>query len=95
VPQLDATALFWGNTVSAALDNATLAAIEARGLADGRVRPALLSMIISGGMLIPGNIPNIICAGALKIRSGEWARIGIPIGLAMLGICFAVFFIMS
>ncbi|MGH7879680.1 MAG: DUF1646 family protein, partial [Candidatus Binataceae bacterium] len=76
VPQLDATALFWGNTVSAALDNATLAAIEARGLADGRVRPALLSMIISGGMLIPGNIPNIICAGALKIRSGEWARIG-------------------
>ena len=90
VPQLGATSLFWSNTVSAALDNAALAAIEARGLAGAGLRPALLSMIISGGMLIPGNIPNIICANALGIRSGEWGRIGILIGFAMLGICFAV-----
>jgi predicted cation transporter len=93
IPQLGSTALFWGNTVSAALDNAALAAIEAHGLAGARVRPALLSMIISGGMLIPGNIPNIVCASALGIRSAEWGRIGIPVGLAMLGICFALFFV--
>jgi predicted cation transporter len=57
-----------------------------------RLRPALLSMVISGGMLIPGNIPNIVCAGILEIRSVEWARVGVPIGLAMLGICFALLF---
>jgi len=43
----------------------------------------------------PGNIPNIVCAGALGIRSGEWAKIGIPIGLAMLGICFAILAIVN
>ncbi|HLW69226.1 MAG TPA: DUF1646 family protein [Candidatus Binataceae bacterium] len=95
VPHLGATTLFWGNTVSAALDNATLAAIEAHGLPAGRIRPALLSMVISGGMLIPGNLPNIVCAGALRIRSGEWSRVGIPIGVAMLGICFAVLALVS
>jgi predicted cation transporter len=95
IPQLGGTALFWGNTVSAALDNAALAAIEAHGLAGARLRPALLSMIISGGMLIPGNIPNIICASALGIRSAEWGRIGIPLGLVMLGICFALSYFTS
>lgn len=82
--------LFWANTVSAVLDNATLAALEVHGLPPADLRPVVLSMLISGGMLIPGNIPNIVCAGLLKIRSTEWARIGIPIGLGMLGICFAV-----
>jgi predicted cation transporter len=31
-------------------------------------------------MLIPGNIPNIIAAHALKIKSSEWARVGVPVG---------------
>lgn len=90
VPRLGPNLLFWGNTLSAALDNATLAALEAHGTTPIHLRPALLSMIISGGMLIPGNIPNIVCAGILRIRSAEWARVGVPIGLAMLGICFAI-----
>ena len=90
VPRVGPNLLFWGNTVSAALDNATLAALEAHGMTPVHVRPALLSMIISGGMLIPGNIPNIVCAGILDIRSAEWARVGVPIGLAILGICFAM-----
>ena len=31
-------------------------------------------------MLIPGNIPNIVAAGTLRIRASAWARIGIPNG---------------
>ncbi len=82
--------LFWANTVSAVLDNATLVALEVHDMSLGRAREAILSLLISGGLLIPGNIPNIIAAGLLRIRSGQWARIAIPIGLAMLGIYFAV-----
>ncbi len=94
IPRFGPSLLFWGNTLSAALDNATLAALETHGMTPAHLRPALLSMVISGGMLIPGNIPNIVCAGILEIRSVEWARIGVPIGVAMLGICFALLFAM-
>ncbi len=42
--------------------------------------------ILSGRMLIPGNIPNIIAANKLKISSREWARVRLPFGfLLMLG----------
>ena len=54
-----------------------------------RAQAALLSLLISGGMLIPGNVPNIVCANKLGMRSGEWARVGLPLGLIMLGIYFA------
>jgi predicted cation transporter len=90
VPRFGLGLLFWGNTLSAALDNATLAALETHGVTPLHLRPALLSMIVSGGMLIPGNIPNIICAGILRISSAEWARVGVPIGLVMLGTSFAI-----
>jgi len=90
VPMLNNAALFWANTVSAILDNATLVAIEIRALPSGRARDVILALLISGGMLIPGNIPNVIAAGALKIESGRWARIAIPIGLVTLGIYFAL-----
>ncbi|HYL59403.1 MAG TPA: DUF1646 family protein [Candidatus Acidoferrales bacterium] len=82
--------LFWVNTVSAALDNATLVALEVHSMTLERAREAILSLLISGGILIPGNIPNIVSAGALKIRSAQWARIGLPIGLTLLGIYFAL-----
>ncbi len=85
------TLLFWINTLSAVVDNATLAAIEiGPALNMHQQRAALLSLLISGGMLIPGNIPNIVAATRLQIRSREWARAGLPIGLALLIICFAV-----
>jgi predicted cation transporter len=35
-------------------------------------------------MLIPGNIPNIIAAHALKITSTEWARLGVPLGFVFM-----------
>jgi len=82
--------LFWANTVSAALDNATLVALEVHKMTLPRAREAILALLISGGMLIPGNIPNIVSAGALKIGSAQWAKVGVPMGLILLGIYFAV-----
>jgi predicted cation transporter len=49
-----------------------------------QIKSALLGLLISGGMLIPGNIPNIISAGKLKIKSSEWARFGVPVGLLIM-----------
>ena len=77
--------LFWANIVSAILDNATLAAAEiGPALSEAQIKSALLGLLISGGMLIPGNIPNIIAAQALHIKSTEWARLGVPLGLALM-----------
>ena len=50
----------------------------------------LASLLISGGMLIPGNIPNIITAGKLKISSREWARLGMPLGLLVMTVYFVI-----
>jgi predicted cation transporter len=90
VPILGDMALYWANTVSAALDNATLVALEVHHMPVPRAREAILALLISGGMLIPGNIPNIVSAGALRIGSVAWAKVGIPMGLILLGIYFAV-----
>jgi predicted cation transporter len=90
VTMLGADALFWANITSAALDNTTLVALEFHDLDIARAREALISLLIAGGMLIPGNIPNIVSAGVLRIGSGVWARTGVPLGLLMLGIYFAV-----
>jgi len=78
-------ALFWANMVSAILDNATLTAAEiGPSLTESQIKSALLGLLISGGMLIPGNIPNIIAAHALKITSKEWARLGVPLGFVFM-----------
>jgi len=77
--------LFWVNMVSAILDNATLAAAEiGPTLSEAQIKSALLGLLIAGGMLIPGNIPNIIAAHALHIKSSEWAKLGVPLGLVMM-----------
>ena len=95
VSALSNDALFWINTVSAVLDNATLVALEVHSMSLPRAREAIVALLVSGGMLIPGNIPNVISAGALKIGSGAWARVGIPMGLAGLGIYFAFLKLMA
>jgi predicted cation transporter len=83
--QIPPLALFWANIASAILDNATLAAAElGPALSDDQIKSALLGLLIAGGMLIPGNIPNIIAAHALKIKSTEWARLGVPLGLVLM-----------
>lgn len=82
---LDARWLYWINTVSAILDNATLTAAEISPLMHfDQVRAVLMSVLISGGILIPGNIPNIIAAHRLDIPSRAWARWGIPLGVRLL-----------
>jgi len=88
VGRLSAPKLFWLNTVSAALDNATLVALEVHKMDAGRARSAIIALLVSGGMLIPGNVPNIVCAGLLKIGSLAWAKFAIPLGLAMMGVYF-------
>lgn len=86
---MSADALYWANISSAALDNATLAAAELSPRMDiDRVRSVLIALLVSGGMLIPGNIPNIISAEKLGIKSREWARAAVPLGLVMMTVYF-------
>lgn len=83
--------LYWVNMISAVLDNATLAAAEISPAMNSQtVEAILLGLLISGGMLIPGNIPNIISAGKLNISSKEWARAGLSIGLVIMVIYFVI-----
>lgn len=89
ISKISCYTLYWINITSAALDNATLTAAEiGPSLNLAQIKFALLSLIISGGILIPGNIPNIISANKLKIKSKEWAKIGIPVGLILMVIYF-------
>ncbi len=81
--------LYWINTISAVLDNATLTAAEiGPALTEYQIRSALMGLTIAGGMLIPGNIPNIVAAGRLKITMKEWAKIGVPVGFTIMLIYF-------
>lgn len=92
--QIPATILYWVNMVSAILDNATLAAAQiGPNLTELQIKGILMGLLIAGGMLIPGNIPNIISAGKLGITSKEWARIGVPMGLVSMAIYFVSIFV--
>jgi predicted cation transporter len=73
------------------LDNATLTAIEINAqMALPKIIAMVMGLLIAGGMLIPGNIPNIIAAGRLKISMKEWARLGVPIGIVIMTIFFVI-----
>ena len=81
--------LYWINIISAVVDNATLAAAEISPVMSLlQIKSATLGLVVAGGMFIPGNIPNIIAAGRLKIKSSEWARYGVPFGLAVMVVFF-------
>jgi predicted cation transporter len=86
--------LYWINMISAVLDNATLAAAEVSPAMDPEtIRAILMGLLIAGGMLIPGNIPNIIAAGKLNITSKEWAVFGLPVGLIIMAVFFVILFV--
>lgn len=88
--------LYWLNMISAVVDNATLTAAEIDpNMSLIQIKSALLGLLLSGGMLIPGNIPNIIAAGKLKIKSSEWAKIGVPLGLVVMFVFFILFALIS
>lgn len=89
--KLPGNALYWINTISAVLDNATLTAAEVSpAMTEIQIKKILMGLLIAGGMLIPGNIPNIIAASKLKIKSREWARLGVPLGFALMLIFFFI-----
>ncbi len=91
---LPSGALYWLNSISAVLDNATLTAAEISAkMSPIQIRDVLLGLLISGGMLIPGNIPNIVTAEKIEIGSREWGRLGVPIGLAVMVVYFLVLLI--
>lgn len=86
---IPAQILYWVNMSSAVLDNATLTAAEiGPSMQMGQIKSILMGLLVSGGMLIPGNIPNIIAANKLEITSKEWARNGVPIGLVAMLLYF-------
>lgn len=87
--------LYWVNIISAVLDNATLTAVEiGPELTLVQIKYAIMALLISGGMLIPGNIPNIVAAGRLKISMKEWAIIGMPMGMVILAGYFVALILM-
>lgn len=95
ISKIPAELIYWINMVSAILDNATLTAAEiGPSLTIKQIKGALMGLIISGGMLIPGNIPNIVAAGRLRITMNEWARIGVPIGLVLMGVFFVIIYVL-
>jgi predicted cation transporter len=96
VASLENWQLYWLGTSSAVLDNATLAAAEiVPSMTRTQILSILLSLLISGGMLIPGNIPNIISAAKLDIKSREWAQIAVPPGLVLLAVYFIALLVAS
>ncbi len=89
ISHLSENSLYFINALSAILDNATLAAIEITPeITIRNLTFLLMSLVIAGGMLIPGNIPNIICASKLKITSKEWAVTGLPLGAILMVLFF-------
>ncbi|WP_048047646.1 DUF1646 family protein, partial [Methanosarcina mazei] len=94
--QIPSGILYWVNMVSAILDNATLAAAEiGPALSEIQIKSILMGLLIAGGMLIPGNIPNIISAGKLGINSKEWARLGLPLGVISMAVYFVLIFMLG
>ncbi len=91
ISRMPQSALFWINSISAMVDNATLTAAEiGPSLTPIQQRAVLMGLLISGGMLIPGNIPNIVAAGRLGISSREWARVALLAGLPLMLLCFVI-----
>ena len=85
IAHLSGKILFWANSASVIIDNATLAAIE---VTPNVSLPDLMFMVIGlaafGSMLIQGNLPNIVAAEKLGIKSREWARVAVPAGLVLM-----------
>jgi predicted cation transporter len=85
--------LYWVNMISAILDNATLTAAElSPAMEITQIQAVLMGLLIAGGMLIPGNIPNIISAQKLNITSKEWAKLGVPLGLVIMAVYYVWIF---
>ncbi len=91
ITHLGGKVLFLANAVSVIIDNATLAAIE---IVPSISMNDLIYMVIGlaafGSMLVQGNLPNIVAAEKLGIKSREWAAIAVPTGLVLMGGYFII-----
>ncbi len=93
IARMPTAALYWVNSISAILDNATLASAEVvPSMHLDQLVFLLMGLLISGGMLIPGNIPNIVSASKLNIKSKQWAKVALPYGAAMMVVYFVVMY---
>lgn len=100
-PVIDTYIIHWSNQllyavnmVSAILDNATLAAAEVDPVMNTvQIKAILISLLVSGGMMVTGNIPNIVTAAKLKISMKKWAVIGLPVGVVFLIGYYLVLFV--
>lgn len=93
ISKIPAPLLYWANMTSAVLDNATLAAAElGPQMSAAQIKGIIMGIIISGGMLVPGNIPNIIAASKLRISSRAWAVTGVPFGLVLMLVYYVVLY---
>ncbi len=94
ITHLGGKVLFLANAVSVIIDNATLAAIE---IVPTISMNDLIYMVIGlaafGSMLVQGNLPNIVAAEKLGIKSREWASIAVPTGFVLMGGYFIVLWI--
>lgn len=85
IAHLNGKILFWANSVSVIIDNATLAAIEVTpDVSMTNLTYMLIGLAAFGSMLIQGNLPNIVAAEKLGIKSREWARVAVPSGLILM-----------
>ena len=94
ITHLGGKVLFLANAVSVIIDNATLAAIE---IVPTISHTDLIYMVIGlaafGSMLVQGNLPNIVAAEKLGIKSREWAAIAVPTGLVLMASYFVLLWI--
>ena len=85
LPYLNGKVLFFANSVSVIIDNATLAAIEIfPTISSHDLTYMVLGLVAFGSMLVQGNLPNIVAAEKLGIKSREWASVAIPTGLMLI-----------
>lgn len=88
---LSAKVLCWINIIMSIFDRALLAAAElSMQMSQVQVQAILMGLLTSGGMLIQGNIPNLISSSMLGIESKEWAKLGVPLGLSLMLVYFVI-----
>lgn len=86
IAHLSGKVLFWANSASVIIDNATLAAIEVTpSVTIDNLMYMVLGLVAFGSMLVQGNLPNIVAAEKLSIKSREWAKVAVPVGLVLTG----------
>lgn len=86
IAHLSGKVLFWANASSVVIDNATLAAIEVTPTVTlHNLMYMLIGLAAFGSMLVQGNLPNIVAAEKLGIKSREWAQVAVPAGLVLMG----------